>query len=210
MLRALLAAGLSGAFLCAGQATDPFGGLPDPRSAALLAETCSGGQKPDMAARDGRYVYELVLQHDLKAGAALGPSFGCAALWLAAAFSRTGGRLIAVEGNGNAARPVRADLERAGLSAHVDLRLGDAAAIALALAGPFDLVFLGTQPHACAALLKTMLPRVRPGGFILAYNVREQRAEMAEFIALVTADARLRTELVASPGPGLSVTRKLK
>jgi len=208
--RALMAAGLCGALIGARQTPDPFGGLADPRSATVLAGLCSGRAQPDIAARDGRYIYELVLRHRLEAGVAFGPSCGCAAFWLAAAFGRTGGRLIAAERDGSAARGVRADLERAGLSAHVDLRLGEAAAIAPALAGPFDLVFLGTQPHACAALLKAILPKVRPGGFIVAYHVRERRAEMAEFIALVTGDARLRTELVASPGPGLSVTRKLK
>lgn len=210
MRRALMAAGLCGALIGVRQTPDPFGGLADPRSATLLAGLCSGRAQPDIAAHDGRYIYELVLRHRLEAGVALGPSCGCAAFWLAAAFARTGGRLIAVEREGSAARRVRADLERAGLSAHVDLRLGEASAIAPALASPFDLVFLGTQPDACAALLEAILPKVRPGGFIVAYHVRERRAEMAEFIALVTGDARLRTELVASPGPGLSVTRKLK
>lgn len=210
MVRALLLAGLCGSLIGAGQDADPFGGLPDPRSAALLAELCSDRAQPDMAAHDGRYIHDLVLRNDLKAGVALGPSCGCAAFWLAAAFGRTGGRLIAVEQNTTAGRRVRADLERAGLAACVDLKVGEAAAIASALTGPFDLVFLGTQPRACAALLKTILPKVRPGGFVIAYNVREQRSAMAEFFALVTGDPRLRTELVASAGPGLSVTRKVR
>lgn len=99
---------------------------------------------------------------------------------------------------------------KAELNQHVELRLAEAPGILVSLNGPFDFVFLDTRWADYNRLLELILPKVRPGGFIAAHDVANQRARMSDFLSRITGDHSLRTELVALSRAGLSITQKLK
>src|SRR5579863_6804721 len=59
----------------------------------------------------------------------IGTSNGYSTIWLAAAVAETGGRVVSVERSAEKQAMARANLERAGLSGYVQLKLGDATTI---------------------------------------------------------------------------------
>jgi len=206
--RLFLPAALGSVFLL--QHVDPYAGLPDPRVASLLREMNGGGVTQNIPPQDGRYLHDLIVRNDLKAGLEVGASSACSGIWLGSAFRRTGGRLITLESDPERYRMAAAFFRKAELNQHVELRLAEAPGILVSLNGPFDFVFLDTRWADYNRLLELILPKVRPGGFIAAHDVANQRARMSDFLSRITGDHSLRTELVALSRAGLSITQQLK
>jgi predicted O-methyltransferase YrrM len=131
----------------------------------------------------------------------IGTSNGYSAIWLAGALRDTGGRLTTVDVEEWPG--VAANIDRSGLAAHVDRRIGDGGAF---LAGcpdaSVDLLFLDAErveyprwwPHPARVL--------RPGGVLAVDNVLSHPAEVAEFLGLVRAHGGFVSETVAV-GKGL-------
>jgi predicted O-methyltransferase YrrM len=125
----------------------------------------------------------------------IGTSNGYSAIWLADALRDTGGRLTSVdvlswEG-------VEANLAAAGVSPRVDLVLADGGVYLAGLPpASVDLLFLdaerveypGWWPHPARVL--------RPGGLLAIDNVLSHPDEVAEFLALVAADAAYVAETI--------------
>ncbi|GAA3954611.1 O-methyltransferase [Hymenobacter algoricola] len=101
----------------------------------------------------------------------LGTFTGYSALCLAEGL-QPGGELHTVEQNPEQEDRIRRYVAAAGLTARVHLHIGDAAAVVTALPGPaWDLVFIDADKINNAVYYELVLPRVRPGGFILIDNV---------------------------------------
>lgn len=83
-----------------------------------------------------------------------------------------GGRLIALELNSLHVQVIRRNVERAGLSAKVEVRQGKALELLATLdaEGPFDLAFLDAVKDEYVAYLEHALRLVRPGGLIIGDN----------------------------------------
>jgi len=189
---------------------DPFSQLPDPSLISLLKAVWSKSGRMDIAPQEGRYLHDLIMENDLKAGLEIGTFNGYSALWLGLAFRQTGGRLIAIEYDAARGREARANIEQAGLLALIDLRLEDAKKVVPALTGPFDFVFIDAWKEDYQDYLEMILPKVRPGGLIVAHNVTDQRSRMSGFIRAITHNPQLKTEFVPLSRSGLSVSRKIK
>lgn len=103
-------------------------------------------------------------------------SLGLSTLYLAAAVRDNGGGLvIGSEIVAEKVRAARANLEAAGLSAWVDIRLGDARDTLAELGGPVDLLLLDGWPvyeGASLALqvLRLVQPQLRRGAWIVNDN----------------------------------------
>lgn len=93
-------------------------------------------------------------------------------IWLARALPAEG-KLITIEVNPKHAEVARRNLERAGLSGRVEIRLGDAGSTLASMRGepPFDLVFIDADKTGYPKYLELVLPHTRPGTVILADNV---------------------------------------
>ena len=93
-------------------------------------------------------------------------------IWLARALPADG-KLITVEVNPRHVEVSRRNLERAGLSGRVEIRLGDAGSVLAGMRGepPFDLVFIDADKRGYPKYLELVLPLSRPGTVILADNV---------------------------------------
>jgi caffeoyl-CoA O-methyltransferase len=74
-------------------------------------------------------------------------------------------------------------------------------------AAPIDLLFLDADKPGYPDYLEKLLPAVRPGGLILAHNMREPAPD-PRYIAAITTDPRLETTFLFMDGGGMGVTLK--
>jgi predicted O-methyltransferase YrrM len=101
----------------------------------------------------------------------LGTSYGYSTVWLAEAARATGGKLITLDKAAYKHEYARAMLAKAGLTAHVDFRLGDARETLASLAGPFDFVLVDLWKDLYIECLDLFYPKLSPGAFIAADNM---------------------------------------
>ncbi len=101
----------------------------------------------------------------------LGTSYGYSTVWLAEAARATGGKLITLDKAAYKHEYARAMLAKAGLTAHVDFRLGDARETLASLAGPFDFVLVDLWKDLYIEVFDLFYPKLSPGAFIAADNM---------------------------------------
>ena len=101
-----------------------------------------------------------------------GTSFGISTLHLAAALrDNGGGRIVTSEFEASKAQRAQANLDAAGLSDLVEIRVGDALdTLARDLPDAIDLVLLDGAKGVYADILDLLEPRLRPGALIVADN----------------------------------------
>lgn len=133
----------------------------------------------------------------------LGTSNGFSTLWLADAVDATGGHLTSVEIEADRSAQAARNLDRAGLSAVVDLRVQDAAdALKQSPDAEWDLIFLDAERPAYPGYWLDLLRTLRPGGLLAVDSVLSHAEQVAEFRTLVTAEPEV-TEALAPTGAGL-------
>lgn len=136
----------------------------------------------------------------------IGTFTGYSAICLAAGLAE-GGRLITIDVNEELEDLALKYFERAGLAGRIDLRIGLAAEIIPELDGPFDLVFIDADKTSYGLYYDLILPKLRPGGFLLADNVlwsgkvvegdrSEETRALVDFAARVQNDERVENVLV--------------
>ena len=105
----------------------------------------------------------------------LGTLGGYSTIWMARALPENG-RLISLEVDPLHASVARKNIERAGLSSKVEVRVGKAIEILPELQGPFDMIFIDADKPPYAEYFQWALRLSRPGTLIIADNVvREGR-----------------------------------
>ncbi len=119
---------------------------------------------------EGKLLHLLARLAGARAILEIGTLGAYSTIWLARALP-AGGRLITLEANPKHAAVARANLERAGLAAIVDLRLGPALETLPQLAGPFDLIFIDADKEHNADYFHWALKLSRPGSAIVIDNV---------------------------------------
>jgi predicted O-methyltransferase YrrM len=92
----------------------------------------------------------------------LGTSYGYSTVWLAEAARATGGKLITIEKAANKQNYARTMLGKAGLTAHVDFRLGDARDTIASLKGPFDFVLVDLWKELYIDCFELFYPKLSP------------------------------------------------
>ncbi len=104
----------------------------------------------------------------------LGTLGGYSSIWLARALPPEG-RLVTLELSERYAEVARASIERAGVAALVDVRVGPALESLQLLRssgeGPFDLVFIDADKQSTPEYFTQALELVRPGSLIVVDNV---------------------------------------
>jgi len=138
----------------------------------------------------------------------VGTSNAYSTIWLADAARATGGRVVTLEHDPDKVRLARENLRRAGLDGWVEIHEGRAAATLAALPGPFDLAFLDADRASYATYLELVVPRLAPGGLLVADNVVSHRSELEDFLARVKAHPGLLSVTVPI-GKGEEVALKL-
>jgi|HubBroStandDraft_1064217.scaffolds.fasta_scaffold271810_1 predicted O-methyltransferase YrrM len=130
----------------------------------------------------GWFLHSLILAKRPARVLELGTSYGYSTLFLADAVTQVGGTLITMELAEYKQAAARAMIEKAGIAAVVDFRLGDAVALINADPGPFGLVLLDIWKDMYVPCLRAFYPKLADEGIIAADNMIEP--------AVVREDAR--------------------
>jgi len=138
---------------------------------ALGASTSAGLPAIAVSAAQGKFLHLLAAIQGARRILEIGTLGGYSSIWLARALP-DGGRLVTLEFNPRHAEVARANIEAAGLSDRVDVRVGRALDLLPSLAGePFDLIFIDADKPSTTEYFQWALKLSRPGTVIVVDNV---------------------------------------
>jgi predicted O-methyltransferase YrrM len=148
---------------------------PDPAlEAALTSSTAAGLPAISVSPTQGKLLHVLARVQGARRILEIGTLGGYSTIWLARALPADG-RLISLEIDPRHADVAQTNLDRAGLSSAVEIRLGPALDTLPKLVtegrGPFDLIFIDADKPGYADYLKWSLRLARKGTLIIADNV---------------------------------------
>jgi len=143
-------------------------------SDALAANAAAGLPAIDVSPSLGKTLHLLARMQRAERILEIGTLGGYSTIWLARALPRNG-KLITLELERKHADVARTNIERAGLSSLVELRVGRALEILESLwtegVGPFDLVFIDADKGNIPSYVEWALRFSRPGTAIVCDNV---------------------------------------
>lgn len=194
---------------------------PTPEQAALIARTRSLGTVFEMQVPHEQAVLltMLVRLTGARTIVEVGTFTGYSTMALALGLP-PGGRVITCDLSDEWGRMARRAWADAGVADRIDLRIGPAAETLAALpdAALIDLVFIDADKTGYETYWDLLVPRVRPGGLLLADNVlyggeaadpdaTGNAAAIRDFNARVLADPRVESVLVPI-ADGLTLARR--
>jgi predicted O-methyltransferase YrrM len=143
-------------------------------AAALTASAAAGLPAGSIAPNQGKLLELLVRIRRARRVLELGTLGGYSTIWLARGLPADG-YLVTLERDPHYAEVARANIDRAGLAATVQIEVGPAlrtlSELAAQSADPFDLVFLDADKRHNPEYLRWSLRLARPGTLIVADNV---------------------------------------
>ncbi len=152
---------------------------------------------------DGRLLRLLTEAAGAKNVVEIGTSTGYSGLWLSLALRQTGGRLTTFEIDPGRAATAREFFRKAGLDRQATVVIGDAHQTLATLKDPIDVVFMDADKEGYVDYLKRLMPLLKPGGVILAHNIRQA----PDYLQYVAANPDLETLLLVQSS-GLTATLK--
>ena len=184
------------------------GSLTDPTD-KLLTELEEFGKVNDSSTTDrtrrmlnitrdtGEFLAVLVRATLARRVLEIGTSNGYSTLWLASAVRAIGGCVTTVELSDYKIGLARATFARSDLARYIVLVHDDAGRMLRRSAdGAYDLVFLDSERPEYPGWWPHLKRVLRPGGLMVVDNATSHPAEMAPFVALVSADVQFVTSLV--------------
>src|SRR5436190_7155397 len=140
-------------------------------AAALEASDAAGLPQINVSPAHGKLLWLLARLQNARRILEVGTLGGYSTIWLARGLA-AGGRLITLEALEKHAAVARSNLERAGVSKVVDVRVGQAlATLPTVKDGPFDLTFIDADKQSNAEYFTWALKLSRPGSLIVVDNV---------------------------------------
>ena len=140
-------------------------------AAALDASDAAGLPQINVSPAHGKLLWMLARLQNARRILEVGTLGGYSTIWLARGLA-AGGRLITLEALEKHAAVARSNLERAGVSKVVDVRVGQAlATLPTVKDGPFDLTFIDADKQSNAEYFTWALKLSRPGSLIVVDNV---------------------------------------
>jgi len=141
---------------------------------AVAASAAAGLPPIAVTASQGKLLHLLARSIGARTILEIGTLGGYSSIWLARALA-PGGRLVTLEANPRYAEVAAANIERAGLAAMVDLRVGRALdtlpGLAAELREPLDFAFVDADKVHTPDYFQWALRMSRPGSLIVADNV---------------------------------------
>jgi caffeoyl-CoA O-methyltransferase len=170
-----------------------------------LQQTQSRGMM-NVPVEDGRFLRLLAETIGAKHIVEVGTSNGYSGIWQCLALKATGGKLTTFEIDAQRAALARENFKKAGVADIVTLVEGDAHEKVVEVHGPIDMCFIDADKEGYTDYLAKLLPKVRPGGLIVAHNITPGMAD-PQFLAAITTNPDLET-VFYQQGGGISVTMK--
>ncbi|WP_158887844.1 O-methyltransferase [Amycolatopsis anabasis] len=136
----------------------------------LTASTEAGLPEISVSPAQGKLLNLLARMVGAKSILEIGTLGGYSTIWLARALPADG-RLVTLEAEPKHAEVARKNLEKAGVSERVDIRVGQALDTLPGLSGPFDLTFIDADKPNNPGYFRWALEYSRPGSVIVVDNV---------------------------------------
>jgi len=197
-------------FLCATVVVPPpalpreAGPSLDERVTALLEEKQSGWHDMNVPARDGQFLYDLIVERGYTRALEIGTSTGHSGVWIAWALSKTGGTLITIEIDERRRSEAIANFEKAGVARYVDARLADAHELVKTIEGPFDFVFSDADKGWSRQYFEDLAPKMAPGGCFTTHNIG--MSVMKPYVDYLLSRPDFHTTLETERTSGIAVT----
>ena len=156
---------------------------------------------------DGRILRLLVEFCGARHVVEIGTSNGYSGLWICLALHRTNGKLTTFDIDEGRFALARENFRRAGVSERVTQIFGDAHKEVAKVDGPIDVLFLDADKSGYLDYLNQLLPKVRPGGLIIAHNITPQQAD-PRYVKAITENPELESLLLSPQRSSISVTLK--
>ncbi len=156
---------------------------------------------------DGRLLRVLVESINARRVVELGTSNGYSGIWFCLALRATGGKLTTYEIDRRRAALARDNFKRAGVDHLVTLVEGDAHLEVAKLSEPIDLLFIDADKEGYLDYLNKLLRQVRPGGLIVAHNMRSPAPD-PRYVRAITTNPDLETVFLNMHAAGVGVTLK--
>jgi len=156
---------------------------------------------------DGRLLRILAESTGAKNVVELGTSIGYSGLWFCLALESTGGKLTTFEIDEGRAATARENFKRAEVEGRVKLVLGNAHEKISSVESPVDIVFLDADQEGYRDYLEKLLPKLRPGGLVIAHNMGERQAD-PNYVKAITTNPELETLFVSAGASGIGVSMK--
>ena len=155
----------------------------------------------NIPAADGQLLYDLIIKGNYKSALEIGTSTGHSGIWIAWAMSKTGGKLITIEIDGERYKTALENFREVGLSEYIDARLADAHKLVKELKGPFDFVFSDADKEWYKNYFIDLDPKLKVGGCFTAHNISDRDAAD-------TGDTEVR-ESILNMSEALKITKQL-
>jgi caffeoyl-CoA O-methyltransferase len=155
---------------------------------------------------NGRLLRILAESTQAKNIVEIGTGNGYSSIWLCLGLKTTGGKLVTHEIDHEQVVLARVNFKRAGVENLVTVVEGDAHLTVAQLKEPIDLLFMDAE-GGNLDYLNQLLPLVRPGGLILADNMRKPKPD-PQFIKAITTNPNLETIFLNMRSTGISLTVK--
>jgi len=182
--------------------------LPESEAERKIMEVAEAAPRyANVTLSDARVLRMLAEFSGAKTVLEFGTSTGYSGLWFANGLRKTGGRLMTFELDAERAAIARENFKKAGVETVVTLIEGDAHKELAKVKGPVDLVFIDAEKEGYRQYLEQVLPLVRPGGMIVAHNMRYPTAR-PEFVEAVTTNPALDTVFIHMHDRGMSLSLK--
>lgn len=184
--------------------------LPDDAvlAATLASEEREGIPAINVSAPQGMLLHILVKGLRARRILELGTLAGYSTIWMARALE-PGGRVVTLELDPHHAEVARRNIDQAGVSGSVELRLGPAldslAALEQEGAGPFDIVFVDADKATYPDYVRWAIRLTQPGSVIVVDNVIRGGQVIDDDTDPEIAGRRDALELLGST-PGLLTT----
>jgi predicted O-methyltransferase YrrM len=177
------------------------------RILSVLDEVRKGPWMANVDTLHGRLLWILTEAINAKNVVEIGTSNGYSALWICLGLQATGGKLITHELDPQVAELARKNFRKAKVDCLVTVVVGDAHETITKLTEPIDILFIDADKPGYPDYLNKLLPLVRPGGLILADNVRRP-SPSPEFLRAITTNPNLETVFLNMQSTGISLSVK--
>jgi caffeoyl-CoA O-methyltransferase len=177
------------------------------RILATLDAMRSAERFRNVSPTDGRLLRLLVEAMGAKRIVEIGTSTGESAVCMALGLRKTGGHLYTHEIDAGRAKIAQENFKKAGVDDLITLILGDAHETVTRHQEPIDVLFLDADKEGYIDYLKKLVPRLRPGGMIIAHNMNTRQADH-RYLEAVTRNPKFETLILLRDGTGVGVTLK--
>jgi predicted O-methyltransferase YrrM len=174
---------------------------------AGLEEMRTGRRFRNVSTADGRLLRMLTEAVNAQRVVELGTSTGESGVWFALALRRTQGHLYTHEIDPENARTAAENFKKSGVDDLITIIEGDGHETVKQHKDPIDIVFLDADKEGYIDYLNKLLPLVRPGGLVIAHNMRGPAPD-PRYIKAITQDPQLETSFLLMDGSGVGVTLK--